>query len=138
MELGHHEVAQVMATDTSSNRLSSRVDILEHAVGDLRITIREQGQKTDETIRELGKTLHRFMDHVREQPRAWPVKEMLGTAVATGSLFIMIMAGANAWLGYNLAPDRQTLERVSSDTNNLAVVKYRLEQLEKNTGSATR
>jgi hypothetical protein len=124
--------------DTGTSRLTSRVDVLEHSFGELKTVVREQGLKTDETIRELGKTLHRFMDHVREQPRAWPVKEMLATFVATATLFTILMTGANAWLGYNLAPDRQTLERVSNDTNNLAVVKYRLEQLEKNTGSTLR
>lgn len=109
----------------------ARIEVLEHSYDELKRVVRDQGHKTEQHISELGKTLHKFMDTVREQPRAWPVKEMIYTAVATAGLFSSLFAGASWWLNASIAPDRQIITRLEKQGDGLPVLNYRVEQLEK-------
>jgi hypothetical protein len=128
----------LMTKDAAPMSLSARVDILDHAVTDLRASFRDHAQRTEAALTQVNGTLQSFMDNIRtkvgEVPRPLPIREILATAAVTTALLGSVATFANFWLTTSLAPDRQKIEVAYRAVEDSAVLRYRLKQLEAKVG----
>lgn len=120
-----------MTTPPASTSLASRVDVLDHAVAELKVSLREHAHRTEDQLSKLATAFQTFMDRSREAPRPWPVKEMAATAAATCAVLGFIASGLSAWMHSSIAPDRQRIEQLYEENRDVSVLRYRIQELEK-------
>jgi hypothetical protein len=128
----------LMTKDGGPHTLSARVDVLDHAVTELRTSFRDHAHRTEASLAQVSSTLQTFMDAIRaklsEAPRPLPVREILASAVATTVLLGSLATFANFWLNTTIAPDRQKIEIAFQAAEDRAVLRYRIKQLEAKAG----
>jgi hypothetical protein len=103
-----------MTEDIKHQTLSGRVDVLEHAVVDLK-----------NVVTDMSKDLKRFVERVSEQPRPIPFKEIITTAAATLGLLVGVLSFLDA------RADTKLDARMKDQAAPMAVLQYRIDQLEK-------
>ena len=103
-----------------SQHTDTRVEVLETRVGGIEKTLGIVLSKIDAIAAAFG-----------AQPKHTSIGDQLRIIGATVFVVSSVFAGMTWWLNANLAPDRQRLESVWQQTADLAVMRYRIEQLEK-------
>lgn len=98
----------------------TRVEVLETRVGGIEKTLGVVLQKIDQIAAAFT-----------AQPKHTPLVEHFRVISATVAVCSGIFGGLNWWLNTNIAPDRQRIESMYQQTGDIAVMRYRLDQLEK-------
>jgi hypothetical protein len=113
-----------MARTHSSHQ--TRIDIVEHDVKGIKSTL-------NQVVDKLGT----LTEAVLQMPKQSSVHERVKTISYTVGIYTTLIALLGYFVSAQLAPDRQTLARIERQTDDLAVFKYRIEQLEKGRHVAT-
>lgn len=98
---------------------NTRLDILEHEMKGLRTNVREAIQ----AISELKDALAQF-------PKASSSKDRLTMIGGTVAVYTAVLGILNGWFDGRAAPMAQTLSRIERSTDDVSVLRYRIEQLE--------
>lgn len=103
---------------TSDDR--ARLDLVEHDLKGLK-----------GVVGEVVTGLRDVKEALLQIPKQSSVHVMIKTIGVSVSITIGCMTMANWWLSSQLAPDRQTLSRVEKYTDDISVLRYRIDLLEK-------
>lgn len=109
-----------MIKDEMTKPTDTRVEVLETRVGGIEKTLGVVLQKIDQLAAAFT-----------SQPKHTPVVEHAKVISATVAVCTAAFSGLNYWFNQNIAPDRQRIETMYSQTADIAVMRYRLDQLEK-------
>ena len=97
----------------------TRLDILEHEVKGLQHTVKD-------AVRTLGE-IRDVLAHLPAQSSGKDRLYMIGGTVAVYTTLLSLL---NGWFDGRLAPTSLTMSRIERTTDDLSVLRYRLEQLE--------
>lgn len=107
------------ASDNRIDRLWTEHKLLAQAVDN-------QGR----ALADIDANVKKLADLMSTLPKNQSYDYFLKVAGGTASLVMALMIGLNVWLNTSIAPDRQTLTRLERDAGDIAVLRYRLTQLE--------
>jgi hypothetical protein len=85
------------------------------------------------TLQGVGNTLEKIRTELVDRPRATSYRETIGAAAATAAVMVALAGLANWWLYQSTAVIRDNVARLETtiSAGDYAVMKYRLEQLER-------
>lgn len=109
-----------------SDQGDNRIDRLwtEHKL--LAQAVDNQGRALD----DIGANVKKLTELMSSLPKNQSYDYFLKIAGGTASLVMALMIGLNVWLNTSVAPDRQTLSRIEKEAADIAVLRYRLQQIE--------
>jgi len=81
-------------------------------------------------LADIDTNVKKLTDLMSSLPKNQSYDYFLKVAGGTASLVMALMIGLNVWLNTSVAPDRQTLNRIEKEAADIAVLRYRLTQLE--------
>lgn len=112
-------------SNASDADLSGRVQVLEHSMDRIEHRVEAGFSDITKTLRSLGEQL-------ASKGSPLPLKEIIGTALATAGLVTYILTAMNGWFDQRIAPTNIIVQRLAEQDKNgeLAVLKYRVQQIE--------
>lgn len=119
------EAAKDNERPMNENNLPGRVSVLEHSVERLEAA-------TKEGFLGINKALRDMSEQMQRKGSPLPLKEIVGTFLATATVVTYILTAMNGWFDQRAAPLQLTVNRLAEQDKNgeLAVLKYRVQQLE--------
>lgn len=85
----------------------------------------------DEVLRQLIKGVNDLKEAVLSIPKQSSISERMKTVAATVAIVVAFLGLSEGWLSTRLTADRQTVSRIERHTDDVPVLRYRIEQLEK-------
>jgi hypothetical protein len=92
----------------------------------------------EKILHELVKGFSDLKEAVLSIPKQSSMGERAKVISATVGVMTAVFVAANTWLYLNLAPDRQTTSRIERNADDIPLLRYRIEQLEKFTSGPSR
>lgn len=89
-------------------------------------------------LKELVSGMREVRDALLAIPKQSTLSERMKTVAATVSIIIAYLAVSEGWLNARLVADRQTVSRIERQADDLPVLKYRVEQIEKSISGPSR